>query len=145
MSLDLGIILSIAARRAIHFDRRYIMQTQPIPEITPEDIQQNKTMGILAYILFFIPLLAAKESKFGRYHANQGLILQLTLVALWIVQSIISGILAVFAFGAVLAIGAIFWLVYLALSVLAIIGIINAAQGQVKPVPVLGSIITIIK
>ncbi len=122
------------------------MQTQPIPEITPEDIQQNKTMGILAYILFFIPLLAAKESKFGRYHANQGLILQLLLVALWIVQSIISGILAAaFAFGAVIAIGRIFWLVDLAVCALGIIGIINAAQGKVKPVPVLGNLITIIK
>ena len=43
----------------------------------PNDVQSNKVMAILAYfgILFLIPLLAAKESPFARYHTNQGLVL----------------------------------------------------------------------
>ena len=42
-----------------------------------EDIQENKMMAVLAYFgfLVFIPLFAAKRSKFARYHVKQGLIL----------------------------------------------------------------------
>ncbi|MEL7602887.1 MAG: hypothetical protein AAGU77_07000 [Bacillota bacterium] len=124
------------------------MQTQPIPEITPEDIQQNKTMAILAYFIFFLPLLAAKESKFARYHANQGLVLLLAFIAVAIVSSIITSIIvAAMTFsglGALAIVGLLFTLVDIAIGVLGIIGIVNAAQGKVKPMPVLGSI-TIIK
>lgn len=124
------------------------MQTQPIPEITPEDVQQNKTMAILAYFIFFLPLLAAKESKFARYHANQGLVLLLAFIAVAIVSSIITSIIvAAMTFsglGALAIVGLLFTLVDIAIGVLGIIGIVNAAQGKVKPMPVLGSI-TIIK
>lgn len=124
------------------------MQTQPIPEITPEDIQQNKTMAILAYFIFFLPLLAAKESKFARYHANQGLVLLIASFAVGIVSSIINGILfaamTMGSFGAIAIVGTLFTIVYLGIAALAIIGIVNAAQGKVKPVPVIGNI-TIIK
>ena len=38
------------------------------------DAQDNKVMAILAYFgpLVLIPIFAAKESRFARYHANQG-------------------------------------------------------------------------
>ena len=41
------------------------------------DVQENKVMGILAYLSFLvlIPLFAAKESPFARFHTNQGLVL----------------------------------------------------------------------
>lgn len=43
-------------------------------QFDPRDIQNNKVMAILAYfgILVLIPIFAAKESKFARFHANQG-------------------------------------------------------------------------
>ena len=46
-------------------------------EYDPQDIEENKFMAILAYfgILVIIPILAAKDSKFARFHSNQGLIL----------------------------------------------------------------------
>ena len=118
------------------------------PIITQEDIQQNKTMAIIAYFIFFIPLLAAKESRFARYHANQGLILLIAYVALGIVQSILTAILfAAMTFGSFGALGIfslIFTLVYLGLAALGIMGIVNAAQGKVKPMPLIGGI-TIIR
>ena len=42
-----------------------------------KDIDDNKAFSILAYIgfLVLVPLFAAKESKFARFHTNQGLIL----------------------------------------------------------------------
>ena len=38
------------------------------------DVQNNKVMAVLSYIgiLVLIPILAAKESPFARFHANQG-------------------------------------------------------------------------
>ncbi|MEI8042594.1 MAG: DUF4339 domain-containing protein [Verrucomicrobiota bacterium] len=40
----------------------------------PADVDKNKIFAVLAYlgILFLVPLLAAKESRFARYHTNQG-------------------------------------------------------------------------
>jgi len=114
-----------------------------------QDAQNNKAMGILAYFIFFIPLLAAKESRFARYHANQGLILLIFYVGIGIINSILSGIFVVSlltgGFGAWAIISLIFTLVYLALAAVGILGIVNAAQGKMKPMPVIGSLFTIIK
>ena len=43
----------------------------------PADIKGNMAMAILAYIswLVLIPLLLVKNSRYVRYHCNQGLIL----------------------------------------------------------------------
>ncbi|MGI6365430.1 MAG: hypothetical protein ACOX2G_06765 [Bacillota bacterium] len=87
-------------------------------------------MGILAYIIFFIPLLAARDSKFAMYHANQGLVLFLA----GIVVSILGSIIPLLGWFLILPLG------MLAVTVLAIIGIINAAKGLLKPLPVIGGI-----
>ncbi|MCT2537729.1 hypothetical protein NC661_12730 [Aquibacillus koreensis] len=93
-----------------------------------KDVEENKAMGILAYLIFFIPLLAAKDSKFAMYHANQGLSLFLVFVAVNIIGTVIP------------IIGWIFiWLPgYILSMVLLIMGIINAANGKKKPLPVIG-------
>ena len=95
-------------------------------EYDAQDIEKNKVMAILAYILFFIPLLAAKDSKFARFHTNQGLVLFL------------GGIIA----SVVAAIPVIGWIIApiagLVITVLAVIGIINALNGRAKELPVIG-------
>lgn len=92
------------------------------------DIQTNKGMAIVAYILFFIPLIAAKESKFAMYHANQGLTLFLAAV----IANVVLGILPFIG-----------WILIpfanLAVVALAILGIMGAAQGQAKPLPFIGA------
>ncbi|NLZ28776.1 MAG: zinc ribbon domain-containing protein, partial [Firmicutes bacterium] len=85
-------------------------------------------MAILAYILFFIPLIAARDSRFAIYHANQGLILFITGIALGIALRIISYILfslLPFAFWGLFT--TLSSLLSLTILALAIIGIINAA------------------
>ena len=120
--------------------------TQTVPEFTPEDIQANKTMAILAYFIFFLPLLAAKDSRFARYHSNQGLILLIFYVAAAILSSILTAIfVATFSLGILALLSILFTLIYLALAVLGILGIVNAAQGKAKPMPVIGGLFTIIK
>ena len=89
-------------------------------------------MAILAYIgiLFLIPLLAAQNSGFARFHTNQGLILFLAEVVL----SAASGIL-----GLIPIVG---WIVSGAVGILClalmIIGIVNAANGKAKELPLIG-------
>jgi len=101
-------------------------------EYDPADIEANKVLSLLSYlgILWLIPLLAAPNSRFARFHTNQGLIL-------WIANLIVG------VAGGLLAIIPILgWLVALALSiimlVLMIIGIVNAVQGRAKQLPIIG-------
>ncbi|MDR1151462.1 MAG: hypothetical protein LBK72_03115, partial [Bifidobacteriaceae bacterium] len=95
-----------------------------------QDAAENKAMGILAYIMWLIPLLAApKQSRFARYHTNQGLVLFLLGVAYGIVSSILVGIISAAAvtsanlvtgLGAVGIVSTIIGLVWLIYPVLAI-------------------------
>ena len=106
-----------------------------------QDIQNNKAMAILAYIgiLVLIPLFAAKESKFARYHTNQGLVLCIACIAYSIVYSILSSIILAISWR-LYSLVSIIGLVGLVFLVLAVIGIINAANGRAKELPVIGKI-----
>ena len=91
-----------------------------------DDIEKNKVMGLLAYILFFIPLLAAKDSPFARYHANQGLVLFLAAI-------LSSVILIIPILGWIIA-----PILSIVITVLAVTGIINALNGKAKELPIIG-------
>ncbi|MDF2721657.1 MAG: putative rane protein [Paenibacillus sp.] len=99
-------------------------------EADQADIAKNKVFAILSYLLFFIPLIAARDSKYAMYHANQGLLLFIAAVAVNIAGSIIPflGWLIISPLG------------NLAVFVFVIIGIINAAKGEQKPLPFFGGI-----
>lgn len=101
-----------------------------------EDVDRNKSMLIVAAILqiflpglFFLPLICCKGSEYGKFYANQGLILL-------ILSAASAGI-----FGALPLIGAVFvWIVKVIILVLAIINIVNIAKGVKKGMPVVGCI-----
>ena len=88
----------------------------------------DKVFCILSYfgILWLVGLLAGK-TEFAKFHANQGLVL------------FIAGLII----GAASAIPFVGWFIIapvgsIATLVFAIMGIVNAAQGQMKPLPVIG-------
>jgi uncharacterized membrane protein len=103
----------------------------------PEDVQKNKTMAMVAYIIFFIPLLTdSKNSPFAKYHANQSLLLVLTSIALGIIGTITS----------IIGIGFIILMLIWPVQIIGIIiGIMNANNGKMAPLPLIGKIATIIK
>jgi uncharacterized membrane protein len=109
------------------------------------DAEENKVMAVLAYILFFIPLLAGahKTSPFVRHHANQGTVLFIASALYGVAYSILSMILAFIPFFGWALIG-ILGIAGIAPLVLCIIGIVNAANGTMKALPVIGSF-TVIK
>ncbi len=107
-------------------------------QFDPQDITNNKVMAILAYfgILVLIPIFAAKESKFARFHANQGLILFIAGIAIYIVQTIFYSI---FSLRLWWLISTVVGIIGLVIFVLAIVGIVNAAQGKAKELPLVGN------
>ena len=96
-------------------------------------------MAILAYlgILVLVPIFAAPQSKFARYHANQGLLLCIASIAFSVVYFILSAIILAISWRLhfIVSIIGLCGLVFLALM---IIGIINAANGKAKELPVIG-------
>lgn len=84
-------------------------------EFDPSDIANNKVMAVLAYLgwLLLITIFAAPNSKFARFHANQGIIL------------FICGFIPVVNFIA---------------FIFCIMGIINAINGKAKELPLIGKI-----
>ena len=89
--------------------------------------QKNTGMAILGFILFFVPLLTdAKDDPFVKYHVKQGLLLWIIAIA-----SVVLGVIPIL--GWIIAL-----IVPLVVFVLAILGIINAANGEMKPVPLVG-------
>lgn len=119
---------------------------QPYAQSPQDDVSTNKGYAILSYfsLLVLVPIFAAKNSKFARFHANQGLVLLIAEALYGIATAVIVAIftlinwLVASIFSTILGLGSILFLV------LAILGIVSAAQGECKPLPVLGKI-TILK
>ena len=105
-------------------------------ELDPSDIEQNKIMALLAYLswLVLIPLFAARESRFARFHCNQGIVLAVAELIAWVGFGLLGGIPLI---GWVFSICK--WLLNVVCFVLAVIGIINAVNGKAKDLPVVGS------
>ena len=106
------------------------------------DAANNKAMGILAYlgILVLVPIFTAKDSQFARYHANQGLVLAIAEVAYGIIISVLNAILFVISWRLASIMGTILGVAWFGFLALAIIGIINAANGKMQPLPLIGGI-----
>lgn len=93
--------------------------------VTPEEIQQGKTMAIISYFIFFIPLLMddMRQNKFVMFHTEQSIIVLICYVISSIIASITCGI------------GIVLWIPCI---ILLIMGIMNAANGEMKVLPVVG-------
>ena len=98
-------------------------------DFAKNDIEKNKFYALVSYIgiLWLIPLLAARDSKFAQFHANQGILLT--------ILGAISGIIAFIPFiGGIVA-----WILGIACTALMIIGALNCVQGKARELPFIGS------
>lgn len=137
-----------------HYEPHYESQPQPIPTPQPSPNQfeepgempnsMEKTLALESYLglLVLAPIFGAKQSSFVRYHANQGLVLFLTSLALWILMTINSSIMiALYSSGIRIVfsiLGILLTLASIGLFVLAIIGIVNAVKCRMKELPLIG-------
>jgi len=92
-----------------------------------DDVNNNKIISLFAYcgILFIVPLLAGKDSRYARFHTNQGIIL--------FIFSIVVAFLSTFH-----TIGWIFKVCHVLVVLLVILGIINAVTGKARELPLIG-------
>ena len=85
--------------------------------------EKNTGMAIVAYIIFFVPLLTdAKDDPFVKFHVKQGLVLTIC----WVILSIV-GVFVWFV-----------WILGLGMFVLWILGVMNASSGKKVPLPIIG-------
>ncbi|MGN0494551.1 MAG: zinc-ribbon domain-containing protein [Acutalibacteraceae bacterium] len=116
------------------------------------DIEDNKVFALLSYIgiLVLVPLLAAPKSKFARFHANQGLVLLIGEVAFGVARAVLIGVLKLLIQITIVG-GAVFTPIYWVVSIVtglvslifpifSIMGIIYAAQGKAKELPLISKI-----
>lgn len=120
-------------------------------EYDPNDIASTKIISILSYfgILFLIPLIAKPESKFARFHVNQGLILFISGFILnafsSITQTIIKPVFTTHYYGSIYVspvYETISLFVSLAINIIIllwfVLGIINSLNGKAKELPIIG-------
>ena len=91
-------------------------------------------MAIIGYIipiLFFIPLLSddSKKSPFAKFHANQ----QLIILIFSLIGFTVASVLVIILIGFLLYI-----IVWIAVIVFIIMGVINASNGEMKKLPIIG-------
>ncbi len=95
---------------------------------------KNKLLAAISYIwiLCIVTILCAKDDAFARYHANQGLVLLIANIVVGVANAILAFIPFV---GVIIA-----WALNIACFVFMILGIVNAATGKMKPLPIIGGI-----
>ena len=103
-----------------------------------KDIEENKVFAFFSYLgfLFIIPLIARPDSRFCKFHVNQGIILCIT-------EAIVGALCAALELAMVTAsLVSVIELMTTALDILtaclAIYGIVNALTGKAKELPVIG-------
>lgn len=103
------------------------------PESTPTEggvKKPNVLMALIAYIIFFIPLLTDdKNDPFVKFHVKQGLVLFLVSVG----GNMVLGMIPILGGLAMLPFN-------LALFVLWVLGIMNALAGKEKSLPLVGKL-----
>jgi fumarate reductase subunit D len=105
------------------------------PKPMMNDAQEDRLFAAVGYlgILCLIPLLLKKNSAFAQFHGKQGLVLLIT----WVILSFVN---------VIPILGQLVWMVgSLALLILVIMGIVNALNGKLWELPVLGKYAKMIK
>jgi uncharacterized membrane protein len=105
---------------------------QVAPMGSAEDTEKGKGMAWLSYIgiLWLIPMLSNKDNLFSKFHVKQGILLTIAGVAI----GIVGGAIPFLGWFIVAPVGSIY------LLVMAIMGIINSAQGKYWTMPILGKL-----
>lgn len=110
-------------------------------EYSAQDIQQNKILAVFSYIgfLFLIPLLACRNSRFARFHANQGIVLFISEVLFNFCLGVLRFVnrLSLIHFSWLISLLNAFTIVFLVLSIW---GIVNVCTGKAVKLPILGEV-----
>jgi len=100
----------------------------------PQTIQEGKTMAVVSYITIIGLLIAylvnsGKRNAFTSFHIGQSVRVVLLGLANYVLSFLLPATL-----------GFIITLISIGILVLAILGIVNAANGKAVPLPVIGNL-----
>ena len=106
--------------------------TPVVPVMANDDVEKNKVWAIVAYLgilgVLIVLLTEAKNSPFAKFHLNQSLPIA------------IAGLIGSAVLGMIPFVGwALLPILSIGVLVLMIMGIINAAQGEAKKLPIVGN------
>ena len=109
-----------------------------------EDLEGKKFTAFLAYLSWFavIPMIYSTESKFIKYHANQGFVLA-TVETIYIIIMVIVSKLILWPLSRAtsLLVETTMFMVFVGVfGMLSLIGMFNVIRGKEKPIPTFGHI-----
>jgi uncharacterized membrane protein len=116
-------------------------------QYNPADIADNKVLAILSYIglLWLIPFFAGKHSPFTKFHVKQAFIVVCAQVGWSILGTILRLVIRIkvdllwsYYYETPAIVTIIVGLVHICIWAVAILGIVNAAQGKAKELPIIG-------
>lgn len=115
----------------------------PAPPLNVQAIKISNTnvMAALSYlgILIIVPILTAKDDPFVKFHIKQGIALIILWAVIWILSfgwGMLMVIIKFPLFGLISILFPFLWLLSVGLMIM---GIVNAATGKQKELPVVGS------
>ncbi len=113
------------------------MQNETIPS---ETVAEERTVALLSYLTIVgcvigLIMHSNKKTKLGAYHLRQGLGLALGVMGLRIILGFVP--YGLFPYSLTIGVSELTWFLYVLLAVL---GMISAANGKAKPLPVVGGI-----
>lgn len=128
-----------APKEPFNFDKFFNL-VDHTSDYDPRDIADNRTIaGISGFsFLFFLPLVMCSTSYFGKFHANNNLILLIASTIIGIITGIIAHLTistALYVFGYILC-----FILPLPVFGLSILSIINGFSGKAKDLPLISKI-----
>ena len=97
-----------------------------------ETNDQARVSSAIAYLFFFVPLVMHPESKFARYHCNQGLIL------------LIIEFLGIIGLAEIPKVGGFLSFIFLLFCLVCLVrGMVLALQGKAKRIPFFGKLVIV--
>ena len=137
-------------------------------QFAPEDIELNNRLSLLAYLgllPWIVPMFLVKQSRFAKFHANQGLVLLILNLILGVITGALNGIASLIGSGItalffkmayswdVMFLGTVGTVISTIITIIAgilsvilcavvlfltVVGIIYAVKGRAKELPLIG-------
>ena len=129
-----------AKENPFHHPTSNLSPAPSAPEAPVPEPKKEKFLAMIGYLppLFFVPLMAAPQSRFCRFHANQGLMVFLALAALQLAVPIFLNVFSLLPFTSGIIFSILSILIKYAPLTLIGIGIYHAYSDQCIRLPLIG-------
>lgn len=109
-------------------------------EVPAQESGQDKDGAQIAWLsylglLIIVPILISPDKEYVKFHIRQGLAI-LLLEAGWVFLAIVLNFLPIIKY----VVGVLNFFVWIGFLILSIMGILNAVQGKMQKLPVVGDI-----